>query len=170
MQLTHSKGNPELIPVIVRLSPQSFAAYADQLPIHSRLKSIHSYSARLTAGQIEQLMDSDQVEYLTVDPRVQATSEAMDADSWNERNPYLAAIGADRMQRMGLDGRGVTVAVFDSGISAHPSLDSSRIRAAVDFTSGVPEMLPAPILGEVRDEYGHGTHVAGIIAASNLGV
>ena len=52
------------------------------------------------------------------------------------RNPFLAAIGADQLK--GYTGKGVTVAVFDSGINRHPDLDPSRILAAVDLTSGTP--------------------------------
>jgi type VII secretion-associated serine protease mycosin len=60
-------------------------------------------------------------------------------------------------------GAGVTVAVIDTGVAAHPDLTGSFV-AGKDFASG----------GNGRnDGHGHGTHVAGIIAATpdnNLGV
>lgn len=59
----------------------------------------------------------------------------------------------------GFTGRGVGVAVIDSGVAWHKDL-RARIVASVDFTAGKP--------GE-RDPFGHGTHVAGIIAASGDG-
>ncbi|HWH07771.1 MAG TPA: S8 family serine peptidase, partial [Candidatus Thermoplasmatota archaeon] len=58
-----------------------------------------------------------------------------------------------------LTGRGVTVAVVDSGIdAAHPDL-LGRVKANVRLVDG--RFLDAP-----GDANGHGTHVAGIVAAS----
>lgn len=58
-------------------------------------------------------------------------------------------------------GEGVKVGVIDSGIDLyHPDL-SKRVKKYVNFTS--------PDRNNVFDENGHGTHVAGIIAASRNG-
>jgi serine protease AprX len=57
----------------------------------------------------------------------------------------------------GYDGTGVTVAVLDSGIAAHTALDT-RVIARVNFVS-----FETPSTG---DPFGHGTHVAGIIAGN----
>jgi len=55
----------------------------------------------------------------------------------------------------GVTGQGVVVAVVDSGIdTTHPAL-AKKVVAAVSFVSGDPS---------TDDAYGHGTHVAGIIA------
>jgi serine protease AprX len=57
--------------------------------------------------------------------------------------------------RYGVDGSGVAVAVIDSGVQPHADLPVWRIRAFVDFVNGQTSAY---------DDYGHGTHVAGIIA------
>jgi serine protease AprX len=68
-------------------------------------------------------------------------------------------------QEFGLDGSGVGVAVIDSGITAwHDDLTNAgatgqRVDRFVNFTSG----SSAP-----SDGYGHGTHVAGIIAGNGF--
>jgi serine protease AprX len=56
----------------------------------------------------------------------------------------------------GVTGAGVTVAVVDSGISAHPAL-YGKVIAAVSKVSGDPS---------TNDAHGHGTHIAGIIAGN----
>jgi serine protease AprX len=60
-------------------------------------------------------------------------------------------------QRFNSSGRGVSVAIIDSGVQPHLDLPASRIRRFVDFVNG----RQAPY-----DDFGHGTHVAGIVAGS----
>ena len=56
-------------------------------------------------------------------------------------------------------GRGVTIAVVDSGVYAHPDL-GTRLLASVDLTQDPPLFS----IGALGDPGGHGTHVAGLIA------
>ena len=71
--------------------------------------------------------------------------------------------GSPRNLTGGANGRGIGVAIIDSGIA--PSADfGTRIKAFYDFThrdeSGAPT-TPAPY-----DDLGHGTHIAGLIASA----
>ena len=56
----------------------------------------------------------------------------------------------------GVNGTGVGIAVVDSGISPHKAL-GSRVVANVSFVTGD---------SSTADKYGHGTHIAGIIAGN----
>jgi serine protease AprX len=61
-------------------------------------------------------------------------------------------------ENLGFDGSGVGVAIVDSGVANwHDDLGSGTVVHFVDFVSD----LLAP-----HDDYGHGTHVAGIIAGN----
>lgn len=59
----------------------------------------------------------------------------------------------------GVTGSGVGVAVIDSGIAPHAAL-KNKIVANISFVTGDPSVI---------DTYGHGTHVAGIIAGVATG-
>lgn len=71
----------------------------------------------------------------------------------------VVAIGARWVtENLGLDGAGVGVALIDSGVSPwHDDLDVGRIAHFADFIDSRPTLY---------DDYGHGTHVAGIIAGN----
>jgi serine protease AprX len=56
----------------------------------------------------------------------------------------------------GVSGRGVGVAIVDSGIAAHDAL-AGKVVAATSFIPGDASVV---------DAFGHGTHIAGIIAGS----
>ncbi len=70
-----------------------------------------------------------------------------------------ATIGAGWVRdTLGFDGTGVGIAIIDSGVANwHDDLGSSRVTRFVDFVNFQPSAY---------DDYGHGTHVAGIIAGN----
>jgi subtilisin family serine protease len=80
----------------------------------------------------------------------------------------VPAIGGDQVRtRFGLTGRGVRVAVLDTGIDTdHPDLKSSLV-AQHCFTQ-----FACPPLGNegtsAEDDHGHGSNVAGIIASDGV--
>jgi serine protease AprX len=69
---------------------------------------------------------------------------------------YPQVIGAPALWRQGTDGRHATVAVIDTGISPVPDV-AGRLVGGIDLTGGNDPF---------RDDYGHGTFVAGLIAGN----
>lgn len=64
------------------------------------------------------------------------------------------------LDKLKLDGSGVTIAIADSGIDDnHPDL-AGRVKTRIDYTE----------LPDYRDSDGHGTHVAGIAGGSGTGI
>jgi subtilisin family serine protease len=75
---------------------------------------------------------------------------------------HLPVIGADRAADLGYTGAGVRIAIVDTGIwYYHPDLIEN-----IDFESGASFV---PGVADFLDDEGHGTHVAGIIAATDDG-
>jgi serine protease AprX len=100
------------------------------------------------------------VGFLSGDPIVHTgmsvSNVATAADQTRAGAPGLLGIGAIP----GVSGAGIGVAVLDSGIGPHTAL-AKKVVASVSTVTGDPS---------VGDAFGHGTHVAGIIAGSATSV
>src|SRR3569833_1910200 len=76
---------------------------------------------------------------------------------------YPALIGADTLQRAGITGKGVTIAMLDTGFwNDTTQFYGTRVLATRDVTNGGT----GPVTG---DTYGHGTHITSIAAGGARG-
>jgi thermitase len=83
-----------------------------------------------------------------------ATGDPLSPSQWG-----LAQIAAPAAWQLGARGGGATVAVLDTGVDlSHPDLNG-KVGGGTDFVKS-GDQCPGP-----QDEHGHGTHVAGIVAA-----
>ena len=77
---------------------------------------------------------------------------------------YPKTIGADRLWAAGITGKGVGVAVIDSGVSG----DLADFKNADGSSRITANVIANPDATRPGDDVGHGTHVAGIIAGNSL--
>ena len=136
------------------------------------ITSAHGVAARTMRGRPTQVAEISNLDLLTLanDPRVSRVMADRPAFALLERT--AAAIGITPTGTPATDvvetGRGVGIALIDSGVNAqHDDLWRSsfgqRVVAFKDFTttpSGNWSNVPP------RDGFGHGTHVAGILAGN----
>jgi serine protease AprX len=119
-------------------------------------KLIDAVSARLSREQIVELRN---------DPDVEGISPDSDVNASGTTDTYSSDVVSVK-QTLGLGnwytGSSLTVAVIDSGVAPDVDFDS-RIVGQFDFTSGRSGVLSAPF-----DDYGHGTHIAGLIGSNGF--
>ena len=147
----HRRGTSVDVIVQFKTSPGAKSHAAIQSrggTLHATLPLVRAASYSLPFDALEALAADPNVAYVSPDRPVAATldyaTRAAQAD--------LASIS------YGLDGTGIGVAVIDSGIADIPDLHtpSYRVVYSQTFVKGK----------EVKDTYGHGTHVAGILAGN----
>jgi serine protease AprX len=119
------------------------------------LDTIDMVTARVSAEAIRALQNDSRVTLLASDAVVTAAGRREHYERSNGRpSPGLEVVDADQAWSRAT-GRGVTVVLMDTGIAEHPDLEGSVI-ARVDFVKDGADLL---------DPSGHGTFVAGLIAA-----
>jgi serine protease AprX len=161
----------QLISVIVREAPG-----AGDLPqrlveasggtVGQRLSIINGFEAKVPVGAVEWLDDSPAIEEVTPNAPLKLQSDnynpGSDLGSMVHTNKV---IGATKYWQAGFNGHGVDVAIIDSGVSPVDGLDApGKVMSGPDlsFESQAPNL-------RYLDTFGHGTFMAGLIAARNGG-
>lgn len=80
-------------------------------------------------------------------------------------NNAAAAVNAPAAWKSGYTGAGIGVAVIDSGVNDHPDLNTTGL---LPFSRVVYNQSFIPGNSSASDQYGHGTHIAGLIAGDGL--
>ena len=141
------------IPVIVQTTDGIKERHKSVLQKHAgtlnhELSMIKGFSALVPVEAIDELVREDDVTGISYDYEVQSTLDVA-----------APAVGAPAYWTSGFTGKGITVAVIDTGIYPHPDLTQpmNRIVGFRDFVNNYSSPY---------DDNGHGTHVAGIVAGN----
>jgi serine protease AprX len=152
--------------VIVQATPGAVASAArlvDQVggQVGRHLRVINGFTAVVPAGQVDRLQRSPAVSSVTGNEPVQMQAAAY-APTTDAGSLYTTTMqtGAQAYWKAGYTGKGVDVAVIDTGTAPVPGL-----AGAGKIVNG-PDLSFESQAKNLRylDTYGHGTHMAGIIA------
>jgi hypothetical protein len=122
----------------------------------STLRSGSVIRGRVDPGQLDSLIQSETVLWVEPAPRMKLVDEVSSKLVAGDGGPNKLLA-----QSLGYDGRGVAVAVADSGLdngdaaSMHP-----------DLLGRTPTFFYYGSLTDAADEHSHGTHVSGIVAGN----
>jgi subtilisin family serine protease len=140
--------------ILSRLAPGDFA-------LRTQLVAIPAFGGDVTQRGLEALLADPEVLRVDLDVPVHATL----AES-------VPLIHADEVHNLGVTGRGVTVALLDTGLDeSHPDLKDAIVAeqcfcANADGSGCCPNGATTQSgPGAARDDQGHGTNVAGIITS-----
>jgi serine protease AprX len=146
------------------LSPEAVIAQTRSAggELTGRLPVVNGFSANVTAAEAEALKRAAGVREVTRDGGV----EPQAIDTSKLKTAFPASINAPQAWNtswIDATGRGVGVAVIDTGIDS----DLPDFRAADSTSRVVASAVVNPDATTDQDEYGHGTHVAGILAGNS---
>jgi len=142
-------GPEERIPVIVTtgmLDTDETSARAAGASIHRRYRNLDGFAASIPARGLKKLLQSGSVRGISYDSPIRPHDDL----------DYVTIGGDVVLKNYNLTGKEVVVAVLDSGVYKHPDL-GARLQAEVEIVGHDSGFV---------DLFGHGTHVAGIIAGN----
>lgn len=105
----------------------------------------------MPVSELEDLAKDPAVKYISMDRPLRGSGTT----SW-VLDYHNETINSSNAWSQGLTGAGIGVAVIDSGIANVSDINATNVVFSEDFTNS----------GSPLDQYGHGTHVSGIIAGN----
>ena len=120
-----------------------------------KLELINAAHYSVTPRALEQLAADPNVAYITPDRPVQAMLDYA-----------TPTVYADIARQNGYDGSGITIALIDSGVESRPDLSATSTEKNPHTQTRIvynQSFVPGE---DATDGYGHGTHVAGILAGN----
>jgi serine protease AprX len=136
------------------------------------LRLIRGLGARLPAGAALTLAHAPGVAHVTPNTPVTASGDpnGKKFTTWNAGALSTALVQSTRTDKAWMNhtyhatGRGVAVAVVDTGIAG--DLPDFRVSDAAGASRVIASVVTNPDATTATDTYGHGTHVAGLVAGN----
>jgi serine protease AprX len=130
------------------------------------LKSINAVQVSLPVSSLSSIAADSNVKYISLDRAVRSHGSGPgsgNVPSISTSPEYtVEPINAPAVWSMGYKGGGIGVAVIDSGISGTADLSALVLLNRVIYSQS---FVPSQLLN-VSDQFGHGTHVAGLIGGN----
>jgi serine protease AprX len=121
------------------------------ITIKYELPIIHAYAIEVPENKVNQMVESESIKYIEDDVELNSMMDIARKE-----------VGVDRINKLGITGKKVGIAIIDTGVFPHNDLvkPTNRIVAFKDFINGRQQPY---------DDNGHGTFVAGIAAGNGDG-
>ncbi len=131
--------------------------------VEHHYQNLSAFSVTMNKNRIQDLKKHPDVAYITENIEVSISADQIteisellattsETENWN-----IKLTGAEKAWMEGSTGKGADIAVIDTGVSPHSDLIIDGGISTVEYTDSW------------HDDFGHGTHVAGVIAASHNG-
>lgn len=127
-----------------------------------QFKHINAAVADMTPDNMKEMMKDSNIEFVEEDYPVKISAVNKTSSTKTSSSSYtnwgVGDIKADTAQNSGLNGKGVKIAIIDTGVASHSDLS----------VSGGKNVISGSTTKSYVDDNGHGTHVAGIINGQGL--
>jgi subtilisin family serine protease len=154
-------GTEQEVIVVYKNEEGKDLVHEESVEVEHEFEAIPAVTATVTSSDLSELVNDPNIAYVErnisfqmADQNFSKATSAVPAEQsqWN-----FQAVQPVTMWDAGFTGSNIKVAVVDSGVYAHRELSIAGGISTVNYTSNY------------TDDNGHGTHVAGIIAARNDG-
>jgi serine protease AprX len=142
------------IPVIVSLKSERAYSKSNVAALSKRIKYelpiVNGFACDMNIQQIKHFYNYEDIDFISYDSNIHSII-----------NRASKTIGLDKTSSLPLTGKGVTVALIDTGIVIHKDLTypSNRIVGFKDFLKNKQRPY---------DDNGHGTHISGLVASNGV--